>query len=427
MNFFETLWVFDQKHKVTSRQGWSKAIKLYPLILSLLPLVLISSCRHSDSTVAQEAPGVAVKLATIQTSEVAETSEYIATLESRQSVALQPRVEGLVSRILVNPGAAVKAGTPLMEIDPARQQAAVSSSAAAIASARSEVENAKATLLSHQAERLQRQAELGFMQQQHKRYTALETEGAVSRELKDQYANSLAIAEASLKATDAQIRAQQAVIDRSQRLLQQAQANTQQARVELQYYRITAPFTGTVGDIPPKVGDFVNTSTRLITVTQNNPLEVNLSIPSERAARLRLGMPIQLLNDQGQPVGTSRISFIAPNASNTTQSVLVKALYNNPNGQLRADEQVRARVIWNQRPGVLIPTTAVTRVAGENFVYLAEKAKEGAGLVARQQQVKLGQAQGNNYQVLDGLEAGERIAVTGLLQLSNGAAIVAEP
>lgn len=76
-------------------------------------------------------------------------------------------------------------------------------------------------------------------------------------------------------------------------------------------------------------------------------------------------MPVEIMNTQGQTLGTSRVFFIAPNASNETQSILVKALYNNSNGQLRADQLVRARVIWNQRTGVLIPITAVTRIAGK--------------------------------------------------------------
>ena len=426
------LWArLKPKFRLPSQQGslaiekTTQPLKFVPILLSLLPLILLSSCRENEP-VAQAAAGVSVKLETIKTSNVADVSEYIATLESRQSVTLHPRVEGLVSRITVNPGDYVEAGTPLMEIDPARQQAAVSSSAAAIESARADVENARATLLSYEAERLERQADVEFFQRQYERYTALEQEGATSREERDDYANQLAVAQASLKATEAQMKAQQAEIARAERVLQQQQANTQQAQVELEYYSIMAPFTGMVGDIPPRVGDFVDTSSNLITVTQNNPLEVNLSVPSEQAARLRTGMPIELLNAEGQAVGTASISFIAPNTSNSTQSVLVKALYNNPGQQLRADQQVRARVIWSRRSGVVIPTTSISRIAGENFVYVADQAEEGTGLVVRQQPVQLGRIEGNYYQVLEGVDAGDQIAVTGLLQLSDGAAIVPE-
>jgi len=107
--------------------------------------------------------------------------------------------------------------------------------------------------------------------------------------------------------------------------------------VQLGYYTINAPFAGTVGNIPVKVGDFVNTSTLLATLTENKPLEVNISVPIELGPQLRSGMPVQLLNDQGRSIGTSRVFFISPNTATNTQSILVKALFDNAKGQLRAD------------------------------------------------------------------------------------------
>jgi multidrug efflux pump subunit AcrA (membrane-fusion protein) len=63
---------------------------------------------------------------------------------------------------------------------------------------------------------------------------------------------------------------------------QQALSNIKQQQVQLQYYTIKAPFIGTVGNIPVKVGDFVNTSTQLTRITQNKPLEVYISIPNQQ-------------------------------------------------------------------------------------------------------------------------------------------------
>jgi hypothetical protein len=140
-------------------------------------------------------------------------------------------------------------------------------------------------------------------------------------------------------------------------------------------------------------------------------------------------MPVQIINTQGQIIGNSRVFFIAPNASNDTQSVLVKALYNNSNGQLRADQLVRARIIWSQRTGVLVPTTAVNRVAGETFVYVTQTQTSPNGtsqLIARQKRVQLGDIRGNNYQVISGLQPNETIITSGLLNLRDGVPIVPE-
>ena len=166
-------------------------------------------------------------------------------------------------------------------------------------------------------------------------------------------------------------------------------------------------------------------------------------MPIERAPELRPGMSVELLNGEGKSVGTSRVFFIAPNTATNTQSVLIKSLFDNSRGQLRADQYVRARVIWNQSPGVLIPTTAVSRLGGETFVYVAQEQTQQEQsqqeqsqqeqsqpsepqLVARQKVVKLGAIQGNNYQVLEGLKPGERLIVSGILSLRDGAPITPE-
>ncbi|MDZ4872150.1 MAG: Multidrug resistance protein MdtA [Chroococcidiopsis cubana SAG 39.79] len=381
----------------------------------------LGACRQAAPPAEAQTTPLAVKLQAVKSSAIADTSEYIANLESRQSVTLQPRVEGQVSQISVRAGDEVRAGTLLMQIDPARQQASVNSFNAATAGARADLENARATLKNYQAERLERQANLKLNQTEYDRYRVLYRDGAVSRQTLDTYTNRLEVAKAGMGTIEAQIESQQAAIARATQAVQQSQSNTQAQAVQLQYFSITAPFSGRVGNIPVKVGDFVNTSARLLTLTQNNQLEVNVSIPIERAAQLRLGMPIEVLDREGQTVGTSRVFFIAPNTTNAAQSVLVKSLFDNSKGQLRADQFVRARAIWDKSTGISVPTTAISRVAGQEFVFVAEKNQ--SGLVARQRAVKLGNIEGNNYQVMSGLKAGDRIAVSGLLQLSDGAAI----
>ncbi|MUG91665.1 efflux RND transporter periplasmic adaptor subunit [Scytonema sp. UIC 10036] len=381
-------------------------------------------------------PGVRVKISTVQTGIIEDSSEFVANLESRRSVNLQPRIQGQVAQIYVRSGDTVAAGDPIIQVDAREQQASVSSVAAAAEVVRSQLENARATLQSLQAERLSNVSNVKLNQREYDRYARLAAEGAESRQVRDQYANRLETAQAELRATEARIKAQEASINQAEKSLQQAQANINQQQVQLQYYKITAPFPGTVGDIPVKVGDFVNTSTQLATITQNQPLELNIFVPSERGPLLRKGTPVEVMDAQGKSIGMSRVFFISPSVNNNTQAVLIKALYDNSRNQLRADQFARARVIWNQRPGVLVPTTAVTRVAGETFVYVAQtpppspspQAAQGEEfqLVARQKRVKLGNIKGNNYQVLEGLQPGDRIIVSGLLNLRDGVPIIPE-
>jgi RND family efflux transporter MFP subunit len=371
---------------------------------------------------------ISVQTRVLQTSQMADVSDFNALLQSRQSIQLQPQVEGRISQIMVNSGQTVAAGTPLIQIDPAQQSATVSSNIAAIQSAQAEIENAKAVLVSLQAQRQSDLANVKMARWQSQRYASLAKAGAVSVEQARTFTMNFETAQARLNATEAQIKAQQSTINQRQQALMQARANTQEQAVVLRYYRVTAPFAGTVGDIPPKVGDYVQTSTRLLTLTQNQPLEVYIYVPVEQVPRLRQGMSVQLLNLQGNVVGTSQVFFISPQTTNNTQTILVKALYNNPannpGGSLRADQQIQARIVWSQRPGLLVPTSAVSNLAGQNFVFVAEPAKDGkGGFLARQRPVSLGRIQGSSYQVLKGLEPGEQIITSGIQLLADGAPV----
>jgi multidrug efflux pump subunit AcrA (membrane-fusion protein) len=398
---------------------------LRTLKISIVTVMFLSGCRSVESSAnANQSEAIAVKLLTIQNRTVRDSSEFIANLESRQSVDLRSRVPGQVSRIFVQPGDVVRVGTPILQIDAAQQQAVIDNAVADAESAQAELENARATLKTYQAQRLERVANLDFNRQQYQRFASLQADGAVSQQTLAEYRNRLATAEAGLGAIDAQIEAQQAAISRAERAVQGAQARIQQQRVQLQYFTIAAPFTGSVGEIPIKVGDVVETTTHLVTLTQNNALEVNISIPANRAQDIRIGTPIELTDGKGQSLGTSRVFFISPTIKNATQSLLVKARLNNTNQHLRVDKFIRARVIWEEQPGIVIPTTAISRIAGQSYVFVVEQNESGR--VARQKSVQLGTVEGNHYHVLKGLRPGEQVITTGLMQLFDGAAIVPE-
>ena len=128
-------------------------------------------------------------------------------------------------------------------------------------------------------------------------------------------------AEAQLKAVEAQIREQ---------------------RVTLAYHRVTAPTAGVVGDIPVRVGDSVTRSTVLTTIDQNAGLEVYINVPVQEAQNLRVGLPVQLVDDRGRVLATETVSFVATSVDPATQSVLAKATVETA-GLLRTEQFVRAQ------------------------------------------------------------------------------------
>jgi RND family efflux transporter MFP subunit len=395
-------------------------------------------------------PATPVQLTSPKVAIIQDSSDYAASLESRQSVRIQPRVAGQISNIYVQPGDRVKAGQPLLQLDAAQQRAQVASrrataetAAADIDTAQANVANAAETLRSLVAKRVSAQADVQFKQQEYRRFQQLTQAGASSQQTAAQKLNDLKAAEATFQASEAAIQAQKSSISaarstviRSQRALKAAQANTSEGAAQLQYYTISAPLPGIIGNIPVKTGDVVSNTTQLLTVTQNDRLEIQLQVPLERASALKAGLPVKLLDDRDREIQTGRISFIAPDVDPATQSIQAKASFSNLQN-LRTAQFIRARVIWKENSGVLLPTSAISRLAGRNFVFVASAAKDadcpatGAakkmssdGLVAAQRPIQLGKIIGNDQEVVSGLSVRDRIIGSGILQLQNCAAIV---
>ena len=473
----------------------------WPLILGIILLLVGSGLgwRWWQNSLASNPPqgagaagkpmGIPVKLATVETGTIQETSEFVGSLEAPRSVPLKPQVEGRVTEIAFKEGDRIQKGRVVIRLqsDDAQAQllqakATLEQSQARLAELKAgtrseEVAQARATLAQAQARLSDAQAgaqpeeiaqaeaqinsaksDLELAQSRAKRYQQLRQQGAISQDTLEGYLKEQRSADAALvvaqrrleqlkKSRRSDIDELAAAVEQQQQNLRQlengsrpeeiAQARSQvsqaaaqvkAAQVQLQYTNVLAPFTGIVGDIPVRVGEYVSKGDQLTILTKNDSLELNIPIPLTEAKNLRLGLPVQMLDAEGKPTATGKVSFISPDANTNSQSVLAKAIFANSRNQLLNRQLVRTKLIWDERPGILIPVTAVSRLGGETFVFVAEapeKPQPGApSLVAQQKLVKLGNIQGGNYQVLEGLKADEKIVVSGILNLSNGAPII---
>ncbi|MCT7989497.1 efflux RND transporter periplasmic adaptor subunit [Laspinema olomoucense] len=210
-------------------------------------------------------------------------------------------------------------------------------------------------------------------------------------------------------------------IDQAKAQLAEAIAQVRALEVQLQDANIVAPFEGIVGDIPAKVGDVVTVGQELTTLTQNDALELRLSIPLERGSELKLGMPVEITDANGQPLTMGRVSFVSPTVNSDSQTILAKASFANQ-GQLRDRQFVRAKLVWNERDNrIVVPTTAITFQGEERFIFVA-RGEDPA--TAERVAVTLGLVQGDRAEVVEGLTNGDRIVISGLQRLSDGAAIL---
>ena len=352
---------------------------------ALLLSVAAAGCGNGQSAggaAAAAPPPSAVKVITLEQKPVEQASELIATIRSLRSTTVQPEVEGLITRIFVKSGDNVRAGTPLVQINPDKQQATVNST---------------------EANRAGTEADVQYWRQQVKRLESLVAAGAISRQEFDQAQNSLRTAESRLAALNAQVR---------------------EGRVELQFYRVTAPQAGVVGDIPVRSGDRVTTSTVITTIDDNAALEAFIQVPLDRSPDLRVGLPVQLLDADGKPIVSNPITFVAPRVDDATQTVQVKSALRNVPPSMRVQQFMRARIVWRSPPGLTVPVTAVTRISGQYFCFVAEQGANG--LVARQRPLQVGELIGNDYLVLGGLKPGEKVIVSGIQKIGDGAPIKPE-
>jgi RND family efflux transporter MFP subunit len=350
------------------------------LLFSALTLFAIA-CNRTANQAPPAFPPTPVTIVTAKALPIDDATEYVATLKSLRSTTIQPQVDGQITHIFVKSGDRVSQGAPLMQIDPRRQEAAVSS---------------------QEAERAAREASVAYARQQAQRARDLLAAGAISRQEAEQAETALRTAEADLRSLSAQV---------------------QQQQVQLRYFTVAAPTAGIVGDVPVRVGMQVSTTTFLTTIDQNATLEAYVSVPVERAPQLRIGLPVQILAAEGTDVlAATKISFVSPHVDDQTQSVLVKATVANPTGALRASQYVRARIVWRSATGILIPVTAVLRISGQFFAFVAEDSG-GGKLVAKQRPIKVGAIVGDSYPVLDGLKEGDRVVTSGTQKLADGAPI----
>ncbi|HXH67084.1 MAG TPA: efflux RND transporter periplasmic adaptor subunit [Candidatus Limnocylindrales bacterium] len=324
-------------------------------------------------------PATPVQVELVEAKPIAETTEYLALMKSRHSATINPQVEGYITKIFVKSGDHVSAGAALLQIDPLKQEATVSS---------------------QEATRLAQESAVNLSRVNLERAKKLAEAGVIAKSDLDNAQTNYDTAVAQLRSLEHQV---------------------EQQKVELRYYKVSSPMDGIVGDIPVRVGDRVIVSTLLTTVDEPGALEAYVYIPAARAKDLRLGLPVKLLDEAGSVRTETQVTFISPQVDPETQTVLAKAAVPNSRANLRIAQQVRARVVWGNAAGPVAPVLAVTRINGQFFVFVAEK--ESKGTVARQRGVKVGEIIGNDYAVLDGLKPGEHLIVSGTQFLQDGAPV----
>jgi membrane fusion protein (multidrug efflux system) len=342
------------------------------------------------------APPPEVSVITIEPRTVPVTFEYVAQTQSSHQVEIRARVSGFLDKRTYTEGAIVKEGQVLFLMDKKPFQAQLDAMQGALAQQQARLQTARANLA---------------------RVKPLAAQNAVSqKDLDDAIGTEQAAAAA----------------------VETAKAEVVQAQLDLSYCTITSPVSGISADAIQQDGAYINPlNSQLTTVAVLSPMWVNFSLSENEFKRYRTQVASgQLRPPEGNDYiievvlvdgsifpFTGRITFAAPSYNAQTGTFLIRASVNNPEGILRPNQYVRARMKGAVRPNaILAPQRAVQQGAKGHFLWVVTT--EGK---AELRPVVIGDWSGDNIFIDEGLRAGDQVVVDGGLTLSPGIPVTAKP
>jgi multidrug efflux system membrane fusion protein len=300
-------------------------------------------------------------------------------------VAVQSRVDGQIVKIAFHEGQEVKAGDPLVQIDPRPYQAALDQALAARQKDEAQLASAEADLA---------------------RYASLVGRGFQTRQSYDQQKATVAADKAAIKGDEAQI---------------------ETARLNLSYSDIRAPISGRLGARLVDIGNMVHAAsgTTLVTITQLKPIFVTFTLPQQDLDPVRLHQdksPLAvtaLSGDDKTELSQGRLSLINNMVDQATGTIQMKADFANRDERLWPGEFVNVRVTLRVRRKVpTVPSTTVAEGPDGYYVYVIKPDN-----TVERRAVTVAATQDGIAVVTKGLTPGERVVVDGQFRLTNGARI----
>lgn len=291
------------------------------------------------------------------------------TLRASDSVVVQPEVGGRVVEVRFEQGQAVRAGTPLVELD-------------------------KVTL---RAEREKAEAALVLARENFRRSEQLSRQGATAAR----------------------------ALDEAQAALRDAEAEAELARTRLERATVVAPFDGVVGLKEISVGRYVTPGDELVRLQRIDPLDLDFRVPERWLTKLRPGQEVAVTVD-AVPGSAFRGTIVAldPLIDVNGRAVRVRASVANPERVLRPGLFARVGLEIDARPdAVLVPEAAVALQERGPMVYRIEDGRAVATPVVT------GVRRGGKVEIVQGLVADDEVVVSGHVRLRDRVAveIVAPP
>ena len=343
--------------------------------------------------------------------------------------SVTPKISAPIRRFLVNRGDHVKVGELVAELENRDLEAAVSENKSLYAQAESSYRSTTASSLPIEVSKAQSdlQAAKEGLEAARKVYESrqqLLKEGALARRLVDEAGVAYAQAKSQYEIAKKQLDTLESVGKQEQTrgaqdALEAAKARYGAAQAQLGYSEIRSPIGGVVADRPLYPGEMASSGAPLLTIMDISSVIAKANVPQSEAAHLKLGMGARIVSPGGDANGKVTVISPAVNPNSTTVEVWVAAP--NPGERLKPGGTVKVEIRAETIPdAVLVPLTALLAShEGELTVLVA-----GADSLAHERKVETGIRADAKVQILNGLNAGEKVIVGGGVGLEDGAKIV---
>ena len=369
------------------------------VIISISLSLWLLMVARKTSAIPPSAPPLRVGVVTLKSEPITLTSELPGRAAAWRNAEVRPQVAGIIQKRLFTEGDEGKAQQPLYQIDPTLYQAELKRASAALARARAQLSSAALLV---------------------QRYRPLADSRAISRQAYD----------------DALVAHQQAQAD-----VQAAEAARETARINLEYTQVLSPIDGVIGRSAVTEGALVTSqqSAAVATIQQIDPIYIDVTQSSAQLLRLKsalasgaltagddrlLASVTLTLEDGSRYAHQGQLQFSEISVDRSTGSVVLRAMFPNPQRQLLPGMFVRARIVDGVAPsgGLLVPQRGVTHnPQGDATALVVDE----SGKVALRA-IKTERAIGNQWLVSTGLSAGDKVIVEGIQQARPGAQAIAE-
>ena len=374
--------------------------------IALVAGLLLSGCGAKEP--AEEAPTVTVQVGAAENEPIQLKISADATLYPRDQAAIVPKVSAPVKKFYVDRGSKVRAGQLLVELESEDLAGSQIKSQGGYQQAEANYQNA----LQKAAQDLKlAKQQLDVQQKLYDSRQVLYKEGAVSAkdvedagvaltQARNQY--ELAQKQSDLKVAEAQLLA--------------AKGDTASAEAQLTYSKIVSPINGVVTDRPFYAGETAPSGSPLITVMDQSQIVARAHISQQDALHLKAGDEATVLVPGQGPAIKGKVTLVSPalDPNSTTVEVWVQAA--NPGGRLKPGVSARVTMIGETVPHAIVaPVSALlTSTDGVTSMIVLDTDNK-----PHKKKVKLGIRDGEDVQVTDGLQGGERVVTVGAFELDK--------